>query len=231
MQLQWLDQFQFAGYYIAKEKGFYKELGLDVTIKKFDHSIIPIKEVLQGRATYATGRSSLIIDKSYGANIKLLSAIFQSSPSILLSLQSSGIKDIKDFVGKSIMITSDVSQTVSLQAMAKQKNINLNNMHIVKHTFDINDLINKKTDLMASYISNEPYLLKEAGIKYNIFDPKDYHFDFYSDILFTSTNEIKNHKQRTINFNKASIKGWEYAFTNIEEAVNLILDKYNIQNK
>ena len=121
LQLLWKHQFEFAGFYMAKEKGFYKDVGLDVEIKKFNDTISPINEVIQNRATYGIGRSSLIIDKSHGLNIKLLSAIFQSSPSVLLSLESSGIKDIKDFVGKNIMMTSDVFQAVSLQAMIKQK--------------------------------------------------------------------------------------------------------------
>ena len=231
LQLQWLDQFQFAGYYIAKEKGFYKDVGLDVEIKKFNDTISPINEVIQNRATYGIGRSSLIIDKSHGLNIKLLSAIFQSSPSVLLSLESSGIKDIKDFVGKNIMMTSDVFQAVSLQAMIKQKKIDTNSINHLKHSLNLKDLINKKTDLMASYISNEPFYLNKMGIKYRIFDPKDHGFDFYSDILFTSDDEIKNHSKRVSHFTKASLKGWEYAFNNIDETVELIFKKYNSQNK
>ncbi|MCD6432745.1 MAG: ABC transporter substrate-binding protein, partial [Sulfurimonas sp.] len=66
LQLQWLDQFQFAGYYIAKEKGFYKDVGLDVEIKKFNYNILTTDEVLNNKATYGIGRSSLLIDKSLG---------------------------------------------------------------------------------------------------------------------------------------------------------------------
>ncbi|MEA3553304.1 MAG: ABC transporter substrate-binding protein [Campylobacterota bacterium] len=92
LQLQWLDQFQFAGYYVAKEKGFYKDVGLDVEIKKYKHDILTIDEVKNKKATYGIGRSSLIINKSNGAKIKLLASIFQSSPLILLTTKKSGIK-------------------------------------------------------------------------------------------------------------------------------------------
>ncbi len=230
IQLQWLDQFQFAGYYMAKEKGFYNDVGLDVEIKKFDSNIDTLKEVIENKATYGVGRSSLIIDKSKGAKIKLLSAIFQSSPSILLTTNLN-IKTIKDFIDKKIMITSSVTKSVSIQAMMEHKNINIKDILFLKHSFDIKDLILHKTDLMAAYISNEPYLLQEKDIKYNIFDPKDYGFDFYSDILFTSDDEIQNHKNRALEFQQASIRGWEYAFSHIDETVNLILKKYNSQNK
>ncbi|MEA3554658.1 MAG: ABC transporter substrate-binding protein [Campylobacterota bacterium] len=231
LHLQRLDQFQFAGYYIAKEKGFYKDNGLELEIKKFDYSISPVNEVVNKKATYGIGISTLVINKSNGKNIKLLASIFQSSPSVLLAIKDRGIKTISDFKNKRVMFTTDESESAAVHAMIIKHGISKNDMVIQDHSFDINDLINKKTDLMSSYISNEPYALKQKGFEPIIFDSKDYGFDFYSDILFTSDDEIKNHTQRAINFTKASIKGWEYAFNNIEETVELILKKYNSQNK
>jgi len=231
IQLQWLDQFQFAGYYMAKEKGFYEDIGLDVEIKKFKYNINVVDTVMKQEATYGIGRSSLIIKKSNGIDLKLLSAIFQSSPSVFISKAESNINHIEDFKNKTIMMTSDVAYTVSLRAMLVQNNLSLEDVKILNHTFDIDDLINNKVDIIASYISNEPYFFKKRGIEINIFDPKEYGFDFYSDILFTSNKEILTHKQRALNFNQASLKGWKYAFEHINESVDLILKKYNIQNK
>lgn len=231
IQLQWLDQFQFAGYYIAKEKGFYEDEGLDVEIKKFGYGINSIDEVENKKATYGIGRSSLIIDKSNGKNIKILSPIFQASPLVLLSIKNQNINSIEDFVGKRMMVTSAASSTVSLHAMISQKGIKVKDIIQQKHSFNLDDLISNKTDLMASYISNEPFILEQKGIEYDVFDPKDYGFDFYGDILFTSDDEVNNHRQRTRNFTKATLKAWEYAFNNIEETVELILKKYNSQNK
>ncbi len=231
LQLQWLDQFQFAGYYIAKEKGFYRDVGLDVELKSYNPAIKAVDDVINKKTTYAIGRSSLIIDKSNGANIKLLSAIFQSSPLVLLATDKSNIKTIKDFSGKSIMLKSDTLEAVSSNAMMSKYDVSINDMLILEHSYDVNDLINGKTDLMVSYISNEPFLLKQRGVKYKIFDPKDYGFDFYSDILYTSEDEELFHHERTLNFRSASIKGWEYAFSNMEETVDIILKKYNTQDK
>ncbi len=231
LQLHWLDQFQFAGYYMAKEKGFYKDVGMDVEIKKFNASLKPVDEVLENRATYGVGRSSLIIDRSQGRDIVLLTSIFQSSPSVLLATKESNIQNVKDFLGKKVMITNDVAQSISFLAMANRGTITKRDMILLKHSFNIDDLINKKTDLMSAYISNEPFLLKQKGIEYTIFDPKDHGFDFYSDILFTSENEIKTHKQRALNFKQASLKGWKYAFENIEETIDLITSNYNGQQK
>ncbi|RLA83026.1 MAG: histidine kinase [Epsilonproteobacteria bacterium] len=231
LQLQWLDQFQFAGYYMAKEKGYYNDVGIDLEIRKFKYTINPISEVTSNRANYGIGRSSLIIDKSNGKNIKLLHAAFQSSALILLSTKKSNINSVKDFVGKRVMTTSDAYLSASLHAMANHEHIDSSDMIEQEHSFNIDDLINGNTDLMASYISNEPFLLEERGIEYSIFNPKDYGFDFYGDILFTSDQEVQNHPLRAKNFRDASIKGWEYAFSHINESVDFIFKNHNPQNK
>jgi len=231
LQFQWLDQFQFAGYYMAKEKGFYQDAHLEVEFKKFNFKTNVADDVLAEKTNYGIGRSSLIIENSKKRNIKLLSAIFQSSPLVLIATKDSNITRIKDFVGKKIMTTADAYLSVSLHAMANHEHIDSTQMIEQQHSFNVQDLINNKTDLMASYISNEPFLLQKAGVEYTIFNPKDYGFDFYSDILFTSDTEAKNYPYRTQKFKDASLKGWKYAFENIEETVQLILKKYNTQNK
>jgi len=231
LQLQWLDQFQFAGYYIAKEKGFYKNVNLDVSIKKFNKNINIVNDVVSTQSTYGIGRSSLIIDKSNGKDVVALAAIFQSSPLIFLALESSNINTIQDFKNRRIMITNNAQGTTSLQAMIVSKGLNFKDTIIQEHSYDIDDLINRKTDLMSSYISNQPYILDKKNIKYKIFSPKDYGFDFYNDFLFTSKNELKEHPKRVESFVKASLKGWTYAFNNIEESVDIIHAKYNSENK
>ena len=91
LQLMWEDQFQFAGFYMAKEKGFYKELGLDVELKKFEQNLNITDEVLNNNADFGLSSSSLVIDKSKGKDIILLGAIFQTSPLMLMALENSKI--------------------------------------------------------------------------------------------------------------------------------------------
>lgn len=231
LQFHWLDQSQFIGYYMAKEKGFYEDAGLDVEFKKYKYGMNVTKEVTSGKATYAIGKSDLIVDISKGAKISMIASIFQSSPLVLLTTPKSGITSIKDFKNKKIMLTPDALNSVTYNAMLNKENLSFSNMQVLKHSFDINDLISGKVDLFQSYITNEPFLLKQDGIKPIIFDPKDYGFDFYGDILFTSENEIKNHRNRVKAFKEASLKGWKYSFENIDESVDIILKKYNTQKK
>jgi signal transduction histidine kinase len=231
LQLQWKHQFQFAGYYMAKEKGFYKDANLDVKIIEHYDGVNCLDIVKNKKAMYAIGRSSLIIDKSEGKKIKVLNSIFQSSPFIILTTPKSNINTIQDFKDKKIMFGLNNINITSIIAMMEKENISKKDLKILKDSLNIDDLISGKIDLMSAYLSNQPYILKKNNIKPIIFNPRDYGFDFYSDLLFTSEYEIKHNKERAIAFNKASLKGWEYAFSNIEETVDLILSKYNSQNK
>jgi len=231
LQLQWLDQFQFAGYYMAKEKGFYEDANLDVEIKKFSYSTKTVEDVLSGRTTYGIDRSNLIYLYSQGREISLLSSSFQSSPYVLIALKSSSIKSIEDFRGKTLMLKENDIDSASIYAMINSHKANRNNMKFKKHTFNLEELIDGRVDLYAGYSSNEPYALKKREIPFKIFSPKDRGFDFYSDLLFTSQEESRNHPKRVEKFIRASIKGWEYAFSHIEESVDIILKKYNSTKK
>src|SRR3989339_151710 len=231
VQLQWADQFQFAGYYVAKEKGFYRDAGLEVTLQKFDPKKLSVDEVMAGRSTYGIGRSSLLNDRMAGKDVVALSAIFQSSPFILLSQKSADIKTPRDLIGKRVMMTSDFQDTISVRAMLNSQGIRLDQIKVIEHSYNPIDIANGKTDVMACYISNEPFVLKEKGIETNAISPEAYGFDFYSDILFTTETEVREHPKRVRAFVDATLKGWEYAFEHIPETAQLIRERYNGQNK
>ena len=231
LQLNWLHQFQFAGYYIAKEKGFYKEVGINLDIKEFDNNLNPVELVNEGKVYFAVGRSSLIIDKINGKDVVALGAIYQVSPLILLVSKENNINNFDDFKNKRIMITSDAANSASIMAMLNANKIKEKDVNIIPHSFNLNDLIDKKTDAMASYLSNEPIILESKNIEYKVFNPKDYGFDFYSDILFSSSKFINSNSKLSHDFYKATLKGWEYAFSNIVETSQIIYEKYNSQNK
>ena len=231
LQLQWLGQFQFAGYYMAKQKGFYNECNLEVDILPYKLNLDVVDSVLTGEATYATGRSSIAIDYANGKDIVAVAAIFQSSPIMLLVRDDGEINLPEDVRGKRIMMTEEITSTISIIAMLRSVGIKHGDYIVKKHSFDPFSLERNETDAIVSYISNEPYQLDEKNVSYKILYPKDYGFDFYSDILFTSSSEVKNHPQRVSNFKKASLRGWEYAFNHIEESAEYIYKYENPQNK
>jgi len=231
LQLLWFDQFQFAGYYMAIEKGFYKDVGLEVALHPYKHGIDVKAEVLAKNATFGVGRADIIRYDSAGDNFSLLAAIFQSTPSILLTLKSSNINMIKDFSGKRIMQTADLVESASIKAVLNAHDVDINSLVRVEHTGNLQDLVNKKVDIYSAYISNEPYTLEQMGIEYKSFTSKDEGFDLYSDFLFTSQEFLQDDPEVVEAFQKASLKGWEYAFEHIPESVDIIFKKYNQQNK
>ena len=230
--LSWKHQFQFAGYYVAKEKGFYKKAGLNVHIQEYDLKVDINDNVSKTKNTFGIGHSALILDKlNKYPNLVLLAAINQSSPLILLSKKRKDLSKLSDIADKKIMMTNNQVYTASINAMLLSEHLKQNSYKIIEASFKITDLINDNVDLILSYSSNEPFQLQEKGIEYTIFDPKDYDYNFYSDILFTSSQMIKNNPQEVKAFYNASIKGWLYAYSHIDEAVDIILKHYNTQKR
>lgn len=231
LQLSWLHQFQFAGFYVAKEKGFYRDAGLDVTIEDAQNKRDPLKAVREGKAQYAVGHTSLVVDSMRGAPIVLMAAMFQSSPMMLLVREDSGIKTAKDLRGKRIMLTGDAAKGVEIQAMLRSAGLGPKDYTLQPHSYNPLSLEQNETDAMASYLSNEPFVLGKRGIKTRAVHPKEYGFDFYSDILFGSQHEYLKHPERMNAFYNASMRGWAWAFEHIEETAELIYRHYNPQNK
>jgi ABC-type nitrate/sulfonate/bicarbonate transport system substrate-binding protein/signal transduction histidine kinase len=231
VELMWLDQFEFAGFYIAKEKGFYEDAGLDVELKKFDSSMDLTKKVLDKEADFGLNSSSLLIDKAKGKDIVLLGTIFQSSPLALLALKNSNIETFSDMKNKKVMISNNQENFAPLQSMLKSQGLQPQELSFISHSFDVDDLINKKTDMMSVYVTNEPFILNEKGYEYTIFNPKNFGFNFYEDLIFTSKDFASKNPKLVKDFYNATMKGWKYAFDNIEETAQIIHEKYNTQNK
>ena len=230
IQLSWFDQFQFAGYYMAKEQGFYKDAGLDVQILPFSLGMNIPKMVNDGDVDFAIGRENLILEKAKYPKIIALAAIFQATPLVLLTTKDSGIDSFNKFENKKLMRTKDDGSEVSIKAMLASSKIDVKSIAQVEHSHNIYDLIDKKVDIISAYTSKAPYILQKEQIKYNIFYPKDYGFDMYSDFLITNIDKYNNDYSIVEKFKKASLKGWEYAYNNIEKSVDIIFEKYNTQN-
>ncbi len=225
-QLRWHHQFQFAGYYAAKEKGFYEEAGFDVELVPGSADKQPVREVLSGRAQYAVGNSEILLSRLNGEPLVALATVFQYSPSILLTLKKSGIEKPADLIGHRVMGVKDRSDADFFAMFAREK-IALGSMDLMSSSYNVEDLIDGKTDAFNAYLTNEPFYLEEKGVAYNIINPRDYGVDFYSDILFTSEDEARFHPDRVERFRRATLEGWKYALANPEELIQTIRDKYS----
>jgi PAS domain S-box-containing protein len=227
LQLKYFHQFQFAGYYAALEKGYYRELGLDVTIVEGAGGNESVEQVLSGKSQFGIGNSGLILERLAGKPLIVLGVIFQHSPLVLLVPKTGPTQTIHDIMGKAVMIGA---QSEELTAYFKKEGISLGNLIALKHSFNLNDLISGKTYGYSAYVTNETDLFDVKGFAYQAYSPRSAGIDFYGDNLFTSETQIKEHPARVKAFREASLRGWHYAMLHHEEIADLILAKYSQRN-
>jgi ABC-type nitrate/sulfonate/bicarbonate transport system substrate-binding protein/signal transduction histidine kinase len=228
LQLKWEHQFQFAGYYAAKEKGYYKEAGLDVGFRQLSETKDAYADVLQGKAEFGIYTSELLLKYHRGDPVIALAAIFQHSPFAIMVLKNGKINSIQDLKNKKVMFEYGYAE---LEAYLKRENVRLSQGNIVEHTGNVQALLSGKIDAMSVYITDEPSYLEKHGIKYKLFSPQDADIDFYGDMLYTTQAFAKNNTEVVAKFKKASLRGWEYAMAHPEEIIELILRKYNSSKK
>ncbi|WP_051961911.1 GGDEF domain-containing protein [Methylobacter sp. BBA5.1] len=227
IQLRWHHQFQFAGYYVALEKGFYRKAGLEVILDAGSPDKKPVQRVLQGRAQYGVANSELLLERLRGARLVALAAIYQHSPSVLLARKDAGILSPHDLIGKKVMLMDKVVDA-DFFAMMHNEGISMADLHVIPSSFNIQDLVDGKVVAFNSYLSNEPYYLKQHGVDYTVLNPRNYGVDFYSDILFTTESEIKKHPGRVKVLRDASLEGWRYAMDHPQEVIDLLVNKYKV---
>lgn len=227
LQLKYLHQFQFAGYYAALEQGYYTAAGLEVIIVEGQKGDEPLREVLSGGAHFGIGSSSLILEHSKKSPVVVLGVIFQHSPYTLLMPKLANIQSIHDIVGKKVMIADQADELI---AYLNQESISLESLIIVPHSFNPRDLIEGKVEGFSAYSTNETDYLDQQGFDYHSFSPRSAGIDFYGDNLFTSEKEINTNPERVEAFRKASMLGWNYAFKNPDRTIELILKKYSTRN-
>ena len=228
LQLHWKYQFEFAGFIAAKEKGFYKEAGLDVDLKEYTFGQNIIKDITNKKSTYGIYNSNILVEYLKKEPIQLISSYFKRSALVLITKPE--IKYPKDLVDKKIMAAGIEDFDLNFNYIFSLQNIKIDSLNFVPHTFNVDDFANGKIDAMTAFISDQPFKLDKLNVKYNIIDPSSFGVFNLQLELFTSKDEINSNRDRTEAFKKASLKGWEYALNNPDEIINIILEKYNTQN-
>jgi len=228
VQLRWKHQFQFAGYYAAIAKGYYREEGLDVRLHEGGPNVTPVEEVLSGRAQYGEANSELLYARLHGKPLVALAVIFQHSPSVLVARTDQGVRTVHDLIGKPLMLM-DAQTDADFLAMFRSEGIPLEKLQLLPSSYQIGDLASGKVTAFNSYLTNEPFYLQQRGVEYNIISPVTYGIDFYSDILFTTQAEIDEHPQRVEAFRRATLRGWRYAMDNPEQIIDLLLNQYSVK--
>jgi len=227
LQLNWKYQFEFAGFIVAKEKGYYKEAGLDVEIREFNSNINVLNQIKSKKATFGLYDLSLLNLKDEEAPVKLVANYFKRSALVFVAKQD--VLTPADLKDKLIMADKEQIQSSTLSTLLKKFNIKKDDFSFKQHTFNPNDFINGKVDVMSAYVSNELYDIRKSKKPFTIIDPLSYGIygsglNVFTTKEYTSKNPIEVKK-----FVEASNRGWLYALENKEEIVDLIYDKYSKQ--
>ena len=227
LQLKWVHQFQFAGYYAARELGYYAAEGLDVSFIEGTPTTDYSRAVVSGSAQFGIDNSDILLNRVRGQPVVVLGVIFQHSPLILLSLRSSHLESPKDFVGKRVMVSEDAeAETYSI---FRSEGIDAGRVKFMPHTWNLEDLVAGRTDAVSAYSTNEALQLRLRGIDYASLKPLTYGIDFYGDCIFTSEQELRRDPGTVAGFLRASLRGWDYAMAHPGELCDLILAKYSTQ--
>jgi ABC-type nitrate/sulfonate/bicarbonate transport system substrate-binding protein len=193
LQLKWKHQFQFAGYYMALEKGFYRDAGLDVEIREGGPGIDATTDVASGRADFGVCSAGVLLAKPAQSGLVVLGVVFQHSAAIILVPSRSRIGAISDLRGRSLM---DASGNDELAAMLKHEGVDYHTLRRVQHDGDPRGLIAGRADAMVASSTNEPFVFEQLKVPYRSFSPRIFGYDFYGDSLCTTERITKSHPER-----------------------------------
>ncbi|MDY0137027.1 MAG: diguanylate cyclase [Thiomicrospira sp.] len=182
LQLKWLHQFQFAGYYAAIEQGYYQQAGLEVTLIEAEPGTDTIQRVLDGHADFGVGTSELLLHYHQGKPLVVLAAIMQHSPLALAALSKSGATNIHQLAAEPMMIEPN---SLELLGYLKKEGVDIRQLNLVEHSFGVDELLSGEVKSLSVYITDEPYLFAEKGLEVQYFQPITAGIDFYGDNLFT----------------------------------------------
>ncbi|MEA3310182.1 MAG: ABC transporter substrate-binding protein [Chloroflexota bacterium] len=230
LQLPWVTQAQFAGYYVALDKGWYREEGLDLTIRPGAPDIYSTDVVLHGGSDFG---SIMLADlarviSEEDAPLVSIAQIQQENGLLLLARKSSGIETPADFVDQRVGIWLGSWET-QFDALLALEGLSRQDFELVAQGYEMTPFIAGELDVASAMIYNEYHTVLESGLaaeELNIIDYADYGLDFPGDTLFTTREMITQQPELAGRMLHATLRGWKYAIDHPEETVRIVL-KYD----
>jgi NitT/TauT family transport system substrate-binding protein len=226
LAIQWLTQCQFAGYYVALDRGFYEQEGIDLTIIPGASDINPIHLVSSGVADFGTKWiADFLAAKEEGLPLISIAQILQSNGLVLIAKAKSGIKKPQDFIGKRLGIWFFGNENQFFTLMNKF-HIPLDQMHIEELKWSIEPFLNNKFDVITAMTYNEYLRILDSGYKeeeINIIDFAEYGLNFPGQVIFTKVSTLEKQSDLCERMVRASLRGWAWAMDNPEKAVDIVM--------
>jgi ABC-type nitrate/sulfonate/bicarbonate transport system substrate-binding protein len=228
LRLQWIHQAQFAGFYVAREKGFYKDLNLDVDIDPGGSSFNVPTMVSTGQADVGVWVGDQVL-KGYahsGMPIRAIGVVFRKSLVCYMVRRDSRIFSPSDFRGKRVGIYPGFDSESIYVELLRQANVERSDVHEYPAAYSIVPFLAGQVDVWPSYVINEPLSAREHGQPVRCLTPDMFGVKYYSDTLIVRDDTLQSKRDVVVRFMKASERGWRYALSNPDEAVGIVL-KYD----
>ncbi len=225
LQLKWMHQGQFAGFYLAKEKGYYAAENMEVTFLEGGKDVDMFERLHTGKANFAiVSGESLISRQAENPATKAVAVIYQRSPIVFVAQTASSITRPQDFAGKTIAVggveDGGLSEAlIQFNTLMNKMGLKSNAYWIVPYDPLFQDFLSGKADITPTYIFNGAASLRDMGLALNIIWPGDYGIPFYSDTLVTTTQYLQEHPDIALRFFRASMKGWKEVVEDADAAV------------
>jgi NitT/TauT family transport system substrate-binding protein len=232
IQLKWVTQAQFAGYYVAKAKGYYKDAGLDVTINPGGPDVAPPQVIAGGGADVIIDwMPSALASREKGVPLVNISQTFKKSGLELTCRADTGIKSPADFKSKTLGVWFGGNEYPFLAWMAKlglKTDGSAGGVKVIKQGFNVDPLLQKQADCISTMTYNEYWQVIDAGYKPSqlvVFKYSDEGVATLEDGLYVMEAKLKDKAfiDKMAKFVKASEKGWDYARKNDNEAAKIVL--------
>mgnify|MGYP000934287822 FL=1 len=233
LQLKWVTQAQFAGYYVAKDKGFYKEEGLDVDIMPGGPDISPTQVMAGGGADVTVDwMPSALAAREKGLALVNIAQPFKHSGMMLTCLKETGIKGPEDFKGKTLGVWFGGNECPFLSWMATlgiPTDGSAAGVNVLKQGFNVDPLLQKQAACISTMTYNEYWQVIDAGIAPEdlvTFKYEDEGVATLEDGLYVMEDKLGDpaFKEKMVKFVRASMKGWKYAETHPDEAAEIVLE-------
>ena len=232
LQLKWVAQAQFAGYYVAKDKGYYKEADLDVTINPGGPDVAPPQVIAGGGADVVIDwMPSALASREKGVALVNVAQPFKRSGLQLTCRADTGIKAPADLKGKTLGVWFSGNEYPFLSWMAKlnfKTDGSPGGVKVVKQGFNVDPLLQKQADCISTMTYNEYWQVIDAGYQPNqlvVFKYEDQGVATLEDGLYVIESKLKDPAfvAKMAKFVQASMKGWNYARTNPDDATKVVL--------
>lgn len=231
LQLKWVTQGQFAGYYVALDKGFYEAEGLNVTIKPGGPDVAPVQVLMGGGADVMVDwLPSALAAREQGAPVVNIAQPFKSSGMMLTCLKESGVATPADFKGKTLGVWFGGNEYPFLNWMNKLGlKTDGSDVTVLKQGFNVDPLLQKQAACISTMTYNEYWQVIDAGVKPEdlvTFKYEDEGVATLEDGLYVIEDKLKDPAfvETMAKFVRASMKGWKYAEENPDEAAAIVLD-------